>query len=60
MGVVKEKTRRSIYINKEVGDKLDELAKRDNRSFNGYINVILSNHTNTRSKPKLLKKREAA
>ena len=44
MTVGKDKVRTLISINKELKNQLQELAKKDNRSFNNYIINVLINH----------------
>ena len=39
-----ENTRTNITISKELKAQLEELAKKDNRSFNNYVVKILKDH----------------
>ena len=39
-----ENTRTNITISKELKTRLEELAKKDNRSFNNYIITVLKEH----------------
>ena len=39
-----ENTRTNITISKELKSQLEELAKKDNRSFNNYVVKILKDH----------------
>lgn len=47
---------RSIYMETEVNKKLKILADRENRSFNGFINLVLKDFVNKNYKPVLVKK----
>ena len=42
-----ENTRTNITISKELKAKLEELAKRDNRSFNNYVITVLKDHVDS-------------
>ena len=45
-----ENTRTNITISKELKSKLEELAKKDNRSFNNYVITVLNEHVATLNK----------
>lgn len=40
-------TRTNITIPKELKKKLEELARKDNRSFNNYVITVLQNHVSS-------------
>ena len=46
MGISKNKTGVLINMNKELKEKLEELALKDKRSLTAYINIILEKHVN--------------
>ena len=48
-----------LYLDEEVWDGIQELAEKDNRSFNSYVNLVLRKHWEKNKKPKL-KRRQAA
>ena len=48
----KDKVRTLISINKELKKQLEELAEKDNRSFNNYVINILINHVENEKKGK--------
>ena len=43
-------TRTNITISKELKSKLEELAKKDNRSFNNYVITVLKEHVDNLNK----------
>ena len=45
-----ENTRNNITISKELKAKLEELAKKDNRSFNNYVITVLKEHVDNLNK----------
>ena len=45
-----ENTRINITISKELKAKLEELAKKDNRSFNNYVITVLKEHVDNLNK----------
>ena len=45
-----ENTRTNITISKELKAKLEELAKKDNRSFNNYVINVLKEHVDNLNK----------
>ena len=40
-------TRTNITIPKDLKKALEELARKDNRSFNNYVITVLQNHVNS-------------
>lgn len=44
MTISKEKVRANLIINKELKKQLEELAVKENRSFNNLVVTILENH----------------
>ena len=49
MSISKDNTRTLITIPKELKKQLEELAKKDNRSFNNLIITILKNYVGNSS-----------
>jgi len=49
MSISKDNTRTLITISKELKKQLEELAKKDNRSFNNLIITILKNYVGNSS-----------
>ena len=45
-----ENTRTNITISKELKAQLEELAKKDNRSFNNYVITVLKEHVDNLNK----------
>ena len=45
-----ENTRTNITISKELKSQLEELAKKDNRSFNNYLITVLKEHVDNLNK----------
>ena len=45
-----ENSRTNITISKELKAKLDELAKKANRSFNNYVITVLKEHVDNLNK----------
>ena len=45
-----ENTRTNITISKELKSQLEELAKKDNRSFNNYVITVLKEHVDNLNK----------
>ncbi len=57
------KTFSSIYMEEELKEKLRKLSEIDNRSLNGYINLVLEQHADKQmpsKKNKLVLKRRTA
>lgn len=52
MTVGKDKVRTLISINKELKNQLQELAEKDNRSFNNYVINVLINHVENEKRGK--------
>jgi predicted transcriptional regulator len=50
MAIGEDKTRTNITFPKELKTKLEELAKKDNRSFNNLIIKILSDYVKNSQK----------
>lgn len=50
MSISKDKVRANLIINKELKKRLEELAVRDNRSFNNLVITILENHLGSTKK----------
>jgi len=44
MGISKDKVRANLIINKELKKQLEELAIKENRSFNNLVITILENY----------------
>jgi len=44
MTISKDNTRTQLTISKDLKKQLEELATKDNRSFNNYIITVLENH----------------
>lgn len=44
MSISKDKVRANLIINKELKKRLEELAIKENRSFNNLVITILENH----------------
>lgn len=49
MSISKENTRTLITISKELKKQLEEIAKKDNRSFNNLVVKILKNYVSNSS-----------
>ena len=45
-----ENTRTNITLSKESKAQLEELAKKDNRSFNNYVITVLKEHVDNLNK----------
>ena len=50
MAIGEDKTRTNITFPKELKTKLEELAKKDNRSFNNYVITVLKEHVDNLNK----------
>jgi predicted HicB family RNase H-like nuclease len=50
MSIGKDKVRANLVINKELKKQLEELAIKENRSFNNLVTTILENHLNITKK----------
>ena len=46
MSVSNDKTRAIISLEKDLKSKIDELAKKDDRSFSNYVVQVLKEHVN--------------
>jgi len=50
MSISKDKVRANLIIDKELKKRLEELAVKENRSFNNLVVTILENHLKSTEK----------
>lgn len=50
MSISKDKVRANLIINKELKKRLEELAVKENRSFNNMVITILENYLKEKEK----------
>lgn len=46
----KENTRKTVYLRRDVADKITEMASNDNRTFSSFVALMLEGVANARKK----------